>query len=283
MKATKLLALPAAALLCVGCWGSRYVSADKDLEDIYRGRSFYEVEDDFGRPDATVDDGMHGTTAIYHDVSLNGTRAGQMYTDFVMRNRATHEEGMPVGDISFSFNAKMRCYAVESDFQHRRVRQPKPAKVSPSRDPNRPVWETPRVPRTLEFPTVERRSPEAEVVSIEKIEVGKESVKVYFRYRSRTPKHRPIPDRGITLGDAVYIEDDETGERYPMLQVEGISLYPEYTQFAFNEGGYDVLNYTITFAPIDRETTRINIVEPGFAGHNFYGVDVKTPLRPRID
>lgn len=277
------MVLPAATLLLAGCWSSRYVSADKELEDIYRGRSYYEVMDDFGRPDATVDDGMEGTTAIYHNVSLNGTRAAQLYTAYEMRNRATKESGDPVGDISFTFNAKMRCYSVDSDFQHRRVKQPKPERVSPSRDPNRPVWETPRVPRTLEFPTVERRSPEAEVVSIEKIEVTKENVTVYFRYRSRTPKHRPVPDFGICINPAVYIEDADTKERYAMQSVDGIALYPEYSQFAFNDGGYDVLNYTITFDAMDRETVSLNIIEPGPYGHNFYRVDVKTPIVPRID
>ena len=49
------------ALLLAGCWGSRYVSADPDLEDIYVGHTYYEVVEDFGRPDATMKDNFEGT------------------------------------------------------------------------------------------------------------------------------------------------------------------------------------------------------------------------------
>ena len=43
-------ALPiVAALTLAGCWGSRYVSADSDLESVYKGRSYYEVVGEFGR------------------------------------------------------------------------------------------------------------------------------------------------------------------------------------------------------------------------------------------
>ncbi|MBR1783863.1 MAG: hypothetical protein IJ760_00280 [Bacteroidales bacterium] len=283
MNRRTVYALAAATLLATGCIGGRYVSADSDLEAIYRGRSYYEVVDDFGRPDATVDDGMQGTVAIYSGVSLNGTRAAGLYSQYIVRNRTTHEEGEPVGDVAFSFNSKMRCYAVDSDFQHRRVRAPKEAKPEPSRDPDRPVWETPRVPRSLEFPTVERRSPAAEVVRIERVDVKEDGVKVYFHYQARTPKHRPLNDCGINLNHDVYMEDADTRVRYAMREVDGIAFYPDSTQFAHNVGGYDVFNYSITFEPMSRETVRINIIEPGHSGFNFYGVDVKTRINPRID
>ena len=283
MKRIVYVAFAPAMLLLSGCWGGRYVSADPDFESIYRGKSYYEVVDDFGRPDAVADDGMEGTVAVYNAVSLNATRAASLYTQYEMRNRTTKETGQPVGDIAFSFDSKMRCYAVDSDFQHRRVREPKPLKPEASRDPGRPVWETPRVPRTIDFPTVERCSPAAEVVRIESVEITSDHLKIYFHYQARTPKKRPVNDCGINVNRAVYIEDADTRERYAMQQVDGIAFYPDSTQFAHNNGGFDVFNYSITFEPMARETTRINIVEPGPYGFNFYGVDVKTRNKPRID
>ena len=71
--------LTLAALLLAGCWGSRFVSADTDLENIYVGKTYYEVVDEFGRPDATIDDGRDGTKIAYNAVSLNGTRAASLY------------------------------------------------------------------------------------------------------------------------------------------------------------------------------------------------------------
>lgn len=268
-------------LLLTGCWGGRYVSADKDLEAIYVGKSYYEVMDDFGRPDATVDDGMQGTKALYGNVSLNGTRAAGFYRKYEMRNRRTKEAGEPVANVAFKFNAKMRCYAVESDFQHRRVKAPKV--VEPEKDPNRWAWQNPKVPRSLDFPTVERRSPNADVVSIERIEITKEYTKVMFRYRSRTPKHRPVPDYGICIMPEVFIEDDATGVRSALIGHEGITLHPERTEFAHNDGGYDVVNYTLTFEPLARQTTKINIIEPGHEGFSFYGVDVTTRIQNRLE
>ena len=281
MKSKSLYVLLTGTLLLTGCWSGRYVSADKDLEAIYVGKSYYEVVDDFGRPDETVDDGMQGTTALYGAASLNGTRAAGFYRKFEMRNRRTKEMGEPVANVAFKFNAKMRCYAVESDFQHRRVKAAKV--VEPEKDPNRWAWQNPKVPRNLDFPTVERRSPNAEVISIERVEITKEYTKVMFRYRSRTPVHRPVPDYGICIMPEVYIEDDATGKRSALLDHEGITLYPERTQFAHNDGGYDVVNYTLVFEPVDRWTTKINIIEPGHEGFSFYGVDVATRIQQRLE
>ena len=271
----------AAGMLMTGCWGGRYVSADNDLEDIYVGKSYYEVLDDFGRPDATVDDGMQGTRAVYNEVSLNGTRAAKLYRQFEMRNKVTRMTDEPVGRVVFLFNAKMRCYAVQSDFQHTRVKEVK-QKEQP-RDPRRWAWERPKVPRTINFPSVERRSNNADVVSVEKVEILEDCVKIYFRYKSRTPVRRPVPDYGISLMPEVYIEDDATGVRSALIEAEGITLFPETTDFAHNDGGFDVLNYTLTFGPVDRSTVKINIVEPGHSGFSFYGVDVATRLEPRLE
>lgn len=281
MKHRILYALLPAALLLTGCWMSRYVSLDKDLEAIYVGKTYYEVLDDFGRPDATVDDGMQGTKAIYRAASLNGTRAASLYRQYNMRNKSTGEMGEPTGSIAFLFNAKMRCYGVNSDLQHERV---KAKKETPApRDPNRWAWQNPKVPRVIDFPTVERFSPNAEVVSIERIAVNKENTVVYFRYHARTPEHRPVPDNGISIMPDVYIEDEATGKRSALLNAEGITLYPEATFFAHNIGGYDMLNYTLTFEPVERNTEVINIIEPGHSGFSFYGIDVRTRLQPRLE
>lgn len=278
---SKLLSTIAACLLLTGCWGGRYVSADKDLEDIYVGKSYYEVLEDFGRPDATVDDGMQGTQAVYNTVSLNGTRAARLYRQFQMRNRVTHMTGEPVGGVVFLFNAKMRCYAVHSDFQHKRVKVVK-EKEQP-RDPRRWAWERPRVPRSIDFPSVESCSVNAENISVEKVEVKEDCVKVYFRYHGRTPVRRPIPDYGISIMPEVYIEDAATGARSGLIEAQGISLYPEMTEFAHNDGGFDMLNYTLVFEPIGREVLKINVIEPGHSGYNFYGIDVSTKLEERLD
>lgn len=281
MKNRIIYALLPAVLLLTGCWTNRYVSADTDLENIYVGKTYYEVVDDFGRPTATVDDGMQGTKAIYKGVSLNGTRAASLYRQYNMRNKNTRESGDPTGDVTFLFNAKMRCYGVTSDLQHERVKEKK--ETPAPRDPNRWAWERPKVPRVIDFPTVERCSPNAEVVSIERVEVNKENVKVYFRYHARTPERRPVPDNGICIMPAVYIEDDATGVRSSLLDAEGISLYPEPTYFAHNVGGYDMLNYILTFEPVERSTVKINIVEPGHSGFSFYGIDISTRLQPRLE
>lgn len=275
-----LLFLPVAVLFA-GCWGSRYVSADSQLEEIYVGKTYYEVLDDFGRPTATVDDGMQGTKAIFRNVSLNGTRAADLYRRFDMRNKSTKLTGEPTGDVTFYFKANMRCYAVDSDLQHRRVKEKK-EQPAPN-DPNRWAWERPQVPRTLDFPTVERRSVTAEVINIERVEVGKDNIKVHFRYHARTPKHRPVPDNGISVMPEIYLEDAATGRRSALIEAEGITLYPEPTFFAHNVGGYDMLNYTLTFEPVERNTTVVNIIEPGHSGCSFYGIDIRTRLQPRLE
>lgn len=139
----------------------------------------------------------------------------------------------------------------------------------------------PRVPRTLDKPKVKSCSPEAEVIRVERVEIGKDETKVFFAYSPRTPKHRPTNDKGICVNPAVFIRDCATGEHMKMKSVDGITLYPEYTDFAHNWGGYDVLIYSITFEALPPEVKLIDIVEPGPEGFNFYGVDVHTPLSPR--
>lgn len=272
-----LLAVPA-MLLLTGCWGSRYVSADPDLEEIYVGKSYYEVVDDFGYPDASIQDGMEGSKAAYNAVSLNGTRAAQLYRRFNMRNRVTKQDGAPIGGLTFSFNADMKCYAVNSDFQHERVKQPKAAPAPKPRDQRLPEKVKPRIPRTLDYPYFESRSPLAGNISIERIEVEQGSLKVFFMYRDRTPDRRPVIDFGISINPDVYVEDCATLKRFKMRKVEGITLYPEYTQFAHNQGGFDVLRYSITFEPLDEDTEYISVIEPGHSGHNFYDIDVRTPI-----
>ena len=116
------------------------------------------------------------------------------------------------------------------------------------------------------------------MVSIEKIEVEKGKTKVYFMYRDRTPEHKSLNDVGLYLMPDVYIEDCATGERVPMLSCEGITLYPERTRFARNQGGFDVLLYSVTFKALPEETEFVNIIEPGHSGFNFYNVDVRTPM-----
>lgn len=281
MKRLFYVAILPLTVLFAGCWGSRYVSADSELEALYVGKSYYEVLDDFGRPNATVDDGNQGTRAIYRNVSLLGTRAAGMYRQYNMRNKSTHQTDEPTGDVAFLFNSKMRCYAVNSNLQYLRVKAKK--EVAPERDPNRWAWQNPKVPRTIDFPEVERRTPNADVVSIERIEVNKENVKVHFRYHARTPKKRPIPDYGISLMPEIYLEDEATGRRSALIEAEGISLEPERTFFAHNIGGYDMLNYTLTFEPVERQTVKINIIEPGHSGFSFYGVDIHTRLQPRLE
>ena len=267
--------------MLTGCWGGRYVSVDSDLEALYVGKTYYEVMDDFGRPSSTVDDGNQGTKAIYHDASLNGTRAASLYRQYNMRNKSTREEGEPKGEVTFLFNSKMRCYAVNSNLQHERVKVQK-EKAAP-RDPNRWAWQNPKVPRTIDFPTVEGCSIPAEVVSVERVEITKEYTKVYLRYRSRTPVRRPVPDYGVWLMPEVYLEDANTGKRSDFIEAEGISIYPESTTFSHNSGGYDVLNYTLTFGPVSRNTVKINIIEPGHTGRSIYGIDVTTRIQTRLE
>ena len=271
-----ILCVPAAAMLLTGCWGSRYISADPSLEDIYAGRSYYDVVNDFGRPDATQSDGMEGTVAVYNSVNLSSSAAADLYRQHEVRNRVTKENGAPNGSIAFSFDTRMRCYGVDSDFEMKREKAAKPAAPKPV-DRSIPAWGQPRIPRTLDFPAVERRSPYADVISIERIVMEKDSTVVHFMFKARTPDHRPVIDSGICVMQDIFIQDCSNGRRYKMLSVDGISLYPTYTRFAHNEGGYDVLVYSVAFDPMPAETQFIDIVEPGHSGYNFYGVDVRTP------
>ncbi|MBO7102015.1 MAG: hypothetical protein J6V98_08365 [Bacteroidales bacterium] len=270
--------LTLAALLLAGCWGSRFVSADTDLENIYVGKTYYEVVDEFGRPDATIDDGRDGTKIAYNAVSLNGTRAASLYQLYTVRNKATRVTGAPVGGITFSFDADMKCYAVDSDFQRERVKEEKRVEKGKPQDMRRPNKVKPKIPRTIEFPYIEDRSPNADVVSIEKVEVDKFKLKVYLQYRDRTPARRPVNDYGISVMPEVYVEDVATGNRYALQKAEGITLYPDHTHFAHNAGGYDVLLYSLTFDPVPEDTEFINIIEPGHSGYNFYRVDIRTPM-----
>lgn len=266
------------ALLATGCWGGRYISADADLEAIYVGKSYYEVVDDFGRPDASMQDGMEGSKIAYNAVSLGGTRAAGLYRQYNVRSRVSKQTGMPVGGITFSFDSDMKCYAVDSDFERERTKEAPAPKKAASGDPRRPDKVKPKLPRTLDYPYYESCSPYAEVVSIEKIEVDKLKTKVYFMYKDRTPEHKALNDVGLYLMPDVYIEDRATGARSKMTKCEGITIYPERTRFARNQGGYDVLVYSVTFQPIGEDTEFINIIEPGHSGFNFYNVDVRTPM-----
>ncbi|MBR1765866.1 MAG: hypothetical protein IJ745_02350 [Bacteroidales bacterium] len=268
--------LLAAALLAAACGSGRYVSADSDLESIYMGKSYYDIVDEFGRPDGSFHDDEGGTRILYNGASLNGTSAARLYRQFAIRNRNTKEAGTPTGGIVFAFNARMKCYAVESDFQIDTKAQRR-SQVSEPKS-RRPAWSTPKVPRDLEYPFVKRRSPYAKVVSIEKIEVQRDYTKVYFSYCDRTPNHRPLHDKGLAINADVFIRDCETGQRMKLIETEGISLYPEYTDFAHNRGGYDMLVYALVFEALPLDTQTIDIVEPGPEGFNFYEVDVRTPL-----
>lgn len=267
-----------AVLLLSGCWGSRYISADADLEAIYVGQSYYDVVNEFGHPDATVSDGMGGTKVAYNSVNLNGTKAADLYRRFNMRNRSTKVTGAPSGGITFSFDDEMKCYAVDSDFQHERTKEARPEKPAKPGDPRKSNPIKPKIPRSIEYPYFETCSPYAELVSIEKVEVERDKIKIYFQYRERTPEHRPLNDVGIYVMPEIYVEDAVTGVRYGLVEADGIAIYPERSQFAHNRGGYDVLVYSLTFEPVSLNTEFINIVEPGHSGFNFYGVDIRTPI-----
>ena len=134
----------------------------------------------------------------------------------------------------------------------------------------------PQVPRTLEFPKVERRNPFAEYVSIERIEVLRDETRVYFSFVDRTPNRRPTHDKGLTIHGDVFIRDCATGERMKLIKPEGITLYPEYTPFAHNRGGYDMLVYTLVFESLPKEAQFIDIIEPGAEGFSFYTIDVRS-------
>ncbi|MBR1798291.1 MAG: hypothetical protein IJ761_00115 [Bacteroidales bacterium] len=267
-----------ASLATVGCFGSRYISADADLEEIYVGKSYYEIADDFGRPNATAPDGMGGSKMAYNSVSLNGSRAAHFYRSYAMRNRSTKVKGAPYGGITFMLDANNKCYAVNSDFQRERDKAEKKARPQKAVDKRMPSPVKPKIPRTIDYPLVENCSPFAEVVSIEKVEVEKDKLVVHFRYRARTPQHRPLNDVGVYVMPEVYAEDCATHKRFALRQTKGITQYPERTQFAHNQGGYDVLVYSLVFEPTDTSTEYINIVEPGHSGFNFYGVDIRTPM-----
>ena len=228
MRRTTFYILTACTLLLAGCFGSRYVSADPDLEAIYVGSSYYDVVNDFGRPDATMKDAFD--------------------------------------------------YAVNSDFQHEKVKEPKAEKPGKPLDPRKPGKVKPKIPRVLEFPYYKSCSPFAEVVSIERVEIDHFETTVHFQYKDRTPARRPLTDVGLYIMPEVYIEDMATGQRYALVEMKGITPYPERTQFAHNRGGYDILVYSLVFEPLPPDVEFINIVEPGHSGFNFYGVDVRTPL-----
>lgn len=269
----KGLLLPLATLLVAGCWGSRYVSADADLEAIYMGKSYYEIVEEFGNPDITTNDEEGGSRITYNYVTLRRTSAAPLYKQYNMRNRNSHEEGAPGSRMTFSFNVRMKCYAVESDFQ----REKKKTNVQ-KEETWKQTWGKPRVPRTMEFPHVTSRSPYAEVVSIERIEIERDKTVVYFSYCARTPEHRPLYDKGLSLNNGVFLRDCATSKHFKFVSADGISIYPEYTDFAHNRGGYDVLVYSVTFEALPLSTETIDIVEPCAEGFNFYGVDVRSPM-----
>ena len=277
MKSVKLLVIVAAVLL-VGCGGGRYISADRDLEEVYVGKSYYEIVADFGRPDASMQDGMEGSKIAYNSVTLSGTKAAGLYRQYNMRNRATKMEGTPHGGITFSLDASMKCYAVDSDFERERTKEaPKVVEEKPG-DIRMPEKIKPRIPRAIDYPFYNAKSPFAETVSIEQVKVERKKVTVYFMYRNRTPDRRPIVDDGLYIMPEVYVEDCATGKHYLLTDVEGIALYPERTRFANNQGGYDVLHYSLTFEALPEDTEYINIIEPGHSGYNFFRVDIRTPM-----
>ncbi len=263
----------AAMLLLSGCGSGRFVSADPDLEQIYMGKSYYDVVSDFGYPDASARDNEGGTRIAYNAVSLEGTRAAVLLSRHTVRNAHTHEEGCPQGGIVFYFNPSMKCYAVNSAFE--RVSDKAEAA---ERIPEPTYVVKPRVPRSFDFPFVKSRSPFAKVVSIEKIEIERDKTVVYFSYCDRTPAHRPLYDKGLSINRDVYICDLATDKHYHLQATEGITLYPEYTPFAHNRGGYDMLVYSLTFEALPPDVEAIDIVEPGAEGFNFYGIDVRSPM-----
>jgi hypothetical protein len=268
-----------AAMLFGGCWGGRFISADPDLEEVFIGKSYYQITDAFGKPDASVRDEWEGTKIVYNNVSLRGTAAAGLYKQYNVRNRKTRQEGSPETSITFFFNLNMRCYAVESDLQRKKVKVEEPEKEDP-RDPSLPIKVKPRVPRTLDFPYFKSRSPYAEQVSIERIEVLENKTVIHFSYTNRTPKHRPLYDKGLSINSDVYLMDRETGKHIRFVKADGITLYPEYTPFAHYRGGYDMLVYSLTFERLPLKTEFIDIIEPGPEGFNFYNVDVRTPMEP---
>lgn len=274
-KVFSIATLTLATFLLAGCWGSRFVSADADLESIYMGKSYYDIVDEFGRPDYTTQDEEGGTRIVYYAANLNGTSAARLYRQYKVRNRITKEEGQPTAPVTFSFNIRNKCYAVESDFMREKTRV---SENKNKKEDNRPQWVRPRVPRSFDFPYVDRRSPYGELVTIEKIEVERDKTVVYFSFCDRTPKHRPLYDKGLAINGDVFIRDCATGKRVKFVKADGITIYPEYTDFAHNKGGYDVLVYSLTFEALPLETETIDIIEPGAEGFNFYGVDVRTPL-----
>lgn len=268
----------AVALLATACSGGRFVSADRDLEEVYVGKSYYDIVADFGRPDATMQDGMEGSKIAYNSVTLSGTKAAGLYRQYTMRNRATKIEGTPHGGITFSFDASMKCYAVDSDFERERTKEAPAVKETAQTDVRMPDKVKPRIPRSIEYPYLDRKSPFAETVSIEQVDVERTKTTVYFMYRNRTPEKRPIVDDGLFIMPEVYMVDCATGKRYSMTGHEGIALYPERTRFANNQGGYDVLHYSLTFEALPENVEYIDIVEPGHSGYNFFRVDIRTPM-----
>jgi hypothetical protein len=268
----------AVALLATACSGGRFVSADRDLEEVYVGKSYYDIVADFGRPDATMQDGMEGSKIAYNSVTLSGTKAAGLYRQYTMRNRATKIEGTPHGGITFSFDASMKCYAVDSDFERERTKEAPAVKEVAQTDVRMPDKVKPRIPRSIEYPYLDRKSPFAETVSIEQVDVERTKTTVYFMYRNRTPEKRPIVDDGLFIMPEVYMVDCATGKRYSMTGHEGIALYPERTRFANNQGGYDVLHYSLTFEALPENVEYIDIVEPGHSGYNFCRVDIRTPM-----
>ena len=268
-----MLLIVGALFLLAGCGGSRYVSADRDLEGIYVGKSYYDIVNEFGYPDASSTDYEGGTRIVYRSITLEGTSAAVLLKRHKVRNAYTYEEGSPHGAIVFDFNPSMKCYALFSSFE-RVSDQAEAAERVP--DPTYIV--KPRVPRSFDFPFVKDRSPFAKVVSIEKIEIERDKTVIYFSYCDRTPSTRPLYDKGLSINKDVYICDLATGKRYQLVSTDGITLYPEYTPFAHNRGGYDMLVYSLTFEALPPNVETIDLIEPAAEGFNFYGIDVRSPM-----
>lgn len=280
MKKTNLLWIVAATVLAA-CGSSRYVSADSDLEEVYVGKSYYEIVADFGRPDATMQDGMRGSKIAYNSITLSGTKAAGLYRQYNMRNRASKIEGAPRGGITFSFDESMKCYAVDSDFERERTKEAPKTEVREQGDIRMPEKIKPQIPRTIDFPYYVTKSPFAEFVTIEKVEVERKKTTVYFMYKKRTPARKPIVDDAIFVMPEVFIEDCATDKHYMLKDHDGIALYPEKTQFASNQGGYDILHYSLTFEALPESTEYINVIEPGHSAYNFFKVDIRTPMKDK--
>ena len=85
----------------------------------------------------------------------------------------------------------------------------------------------PKVPRSFDFPFVKSRSPYARVVNVEKIEIEHDKTVVYFSYCDRTPAHRPLYDKGLSINKDIYICNLADVETIDIVEpgAEGFNFY----------------------------------------------------------